>query len=63
MKKRLITSLSVSFILAAIPMIYAWLKVGRFEFGDFIAHQFVLSVMIFVVAFVMVAMYPGWGND
>lgn len=63
MKKRLITSISVSLILSLAPMIYAWLKVGYFEFGDFIASQFVLSIVVFVTAFIMVAMYPGWGND
>jgi hypothetical protein len=63
MKKRLITSFFVSLISASFPMVYAWLKVGYFEFGNFIASQFFLSSLIFALVFIAAFMHPDWEND
>ena len=62
MIKRVITSISTGFSAALMPIAYAWIKVGVFEHGEFMAGQFVIACLFFLVVTVMVFAYPGWSE-
>jgi len=62
MKTRIATSLIAALIAAAMPFGYAFIKLGGFEYGEFMAYQFFLSCVMFFMAFVMTFTCPLWSS-
>ena len=61
--KRLICSLVAALFCGQMPITYAWIKLGELQHGEFMANQFYLACVAFILGLVVVYACPLWSEN